>query len=91
MNNPTLSIKPDAVFSRGDVVLVRDCKRLAQFPRKAIVAAVVPLMAGARYATYTLVEQDDASAARYTVSEKDLTPTGKSVEIGSIKREGAEA
>lgn len=120
MNNPILFIKdaghgetppcPDALFQRGNVVLVRRTKRLTHVPREAIIAVAIPPGFSADYAladlvgeprplminhlgersvTYILVVEGDRRP--YHVREKDLTPTGKTVEIGSIKREGAAA
>jgi hypothetical protein len=44
---------------------------------------------GASDVRYILVNEGDRRP--YIAREKDLTPTGKSVEIGSIRREGAVA
>lgn len=50
-----------------------------------------PAMAsvGRSVVTYVLCKEGDPKP--YLALEKDLTPTGKTVEIGSIKREGAAA
>jgi hypothetical protein len=124
MNNPILFIKdaghgetpscPDAIFKRGDVVLVRRCKRLEHVPLEMIVVAAIPSLFPPVWVladllcvprkpdprpvtfcdvTYFLAKVSDPEAYldAYLLREKDLTPTGKSVEIGSIKREGAVA
>lgn len=44
---------------------------------------------GARKVTYILVVEGDTKV--WLAREKNLTPTGKTVEIGSVKREGAAA
>jgi hypothetical protein len=75
----------DALFRRGDVVQVRRCKRLEHIPHEMVVLGDFP---GASI-VYLLVKEGEPQD--YLVKEKDLTPTGKTVEIGSIKREGAEA
>lgn len=119
MNNPVLFIKdaghgetppcPDAIFKCGDVVKVRNTKRLSHFPREAIILVAIPtkfspdwaqadllnqprpVMAqvGSLVVTYLIVKEGDHQL--YLAHEKDLTPTGKVVEIGSVKREGAAA
>jgi hypothetical protein len=76
---------PDALFQRGEVVLVRRCKRLEGLPHEAAVLGAIPGVV----VTYLLLNELDLE--QYLVREKDLTPTGKSVEIGSVKREGAAA
>jgi hypothetical protein len=56
-----------------------------------LVGEARPAMArvGARKVTYIFVVEGGAKVWR--AREKDLTPTGKTVEIGSVKREGVAA
>lgn len=119
MNNPILMVMnaghgetppcPDAIFRRGDVVKVRNTKRLLHFPREAIILVAIPpgfspnwaqadllnqprpvmTAVGCNVVTYFLVEEGNHQL--YLAREKDLTPTGKSVEIGTVRREGAAA
>jgi hypothetical protein len=96
MNNPILFIKdaghgetppcPDAIFKRGDVVKVRSCKRLSHVPSEAVVHDIGTCRPCGSYWV-----SGRGEAQKHLVREKDLTPTGKTVEIGSITREGARA
>ena len=100
---------PDAIFRRGDVVLLRKSRSLPNLPRELIILVAIPPGFSPDWAQADLLNQPRPLAARkgacdvtyfgvkqgdhqlYIAREKDLTPTGKSVEIGSIRREGVVA
>ena len=68
MSNPILMVThagrgetpecPEAVFKRGDVVRVRNTQTLRDFPREAVVAAVVPPNFAPEYALADLLGEN---------------------------------